>query len=142
MTIRKTFAIAPAVLAAVAVIALSACSQSPADPSRSSSAGLPKGSVAAGEQMANAKGAATGQSCIDCHGVDGNAPIDSTYPVIGGQYQDYLAYALQSYRDGSRDHVMMSMQAKALTDQQIADLSTYFASRPSELVNLTGSHDK
>ena len=142
MTIRKTFAIAPAVLAAVAVIALSGCSQSPADPSRSSSAGLPQGYVAAGEQLANAKGAATGQSCIDCHGTDGNAPIDSTYPVIGGQYQDYLAYALQSYRDGSRDHVMMSMQAKALTDQQIADLSAYFASRPSNLVNLTGSHKK
>ncbi len=142
MTIRNAFAIAPAVLAAVAVIALSACSQSPADPSHSSSAGLPQGFIAAGEQQANAKGAATGQSCIDCHGADGNAPIDTTYPIIGGQYADYLAHSLQGYRDGSRDHVMMSMQAKGLTDQQIADLSAYFSSRPSELVTLVGSHKK
>ena len=38
------------------------------------------GNAAAGEQLANTKGAATGQSCIDCHGASGNAPIDATYP--------------------------------------------------------------
>lgn len=144
MTTRNTFAIAPAVLAAVLALGLSACSSS--EPSsgdaRSSSAGLPHGSVAAGEKQANAKGAATGQSCIDCHGVDGNEPIDTTYPVLGGQYADYLGHALQGYRDGSRDHAMMSMQAKDLTDQQIADLAAYFDSRPSALVTLVGSHKK
>ena len=35
------------------------------------------------------KGKATNQSCIDCHGADGNAPIDPTYPKLGGQYGDY-----------------------------------------------------
>ena len=144
MTIRNNFAIVPAFLVAVVALGLSACSSSepPSGDARSSSAGLPQGFVAAGEQQANAKGAATGQSCIDCHGVDGNAPIDSTYPVIGGQYSDYLAYAMESYRNGSRDHVMMSMQAKDLTDQQIANLAAYFGSRKSPLETLVGSHDK
>lgn len=144
MTIRNKFAIVPAFLAAAVALGLSACgpSELPSGDARSSSAGLPQGFVAAGEQQANAKGAATGQSCIDCHGADGNAPIDSTYPVIGGQYSDYLAHALESYRDGSRDHVMMSMQAKDLTDQQIANLAAYFGSRKSELATLVGSHDK
>ena len=50
----------------------------------SSSAGLPKGHIAKGEELAKAKGQATGQSCIDCHGADGNAPIDATYPKLGG----------------------------------------------------------
>ncbi|MGY0556817.1 MULTISPECIES: c-type cytochrome [unclassified Lysobacter] len=145
MTIRGNFAIAPVLLATM--LALSACSSdAPADGEHaalsSSSAGLPAGSIAAGEQQANAKGAATGQSCIDCHGAEGSAPIDPTYPVIGGQYADYIAHALQGYRDGSREHVLMSSQAQDLTDQQIANLSAYFGSRDSKLVNLAGSHDK
>lgn len=145
ITTRGNFAIAPVLLAAM--LALSACSSdAPADgehaASTSSSAGLPSGNIHAGEQQANAKGAATGQSCIDCHGADGNSPIDPTYPVIGGQYADYLGHALQGYRDGTREHVLMSSQAKGLTDQQIANLSAYFASRDSGLVNLSGAHDK
>jgi cytochrome c553 len=146
MPIRTNFAIAPALLVAVLGLALSACSPSQAPEgaaaAKSSSAGLPPGFVAAGEKQANAKGVATGQSCIDCHGAEGNAPIDPSYPILAGQYVDYLAYALESYRNGSRDHVMISMQAKDLTDQQIADLAAYFGLRNSQLVNLSGSHKK
>ncbi len=145
MTIR-TFAIAPALLAAA--LTLSACSESetPAEAaeyaaSTSSSAGLPAGNLAAGEKLANVKGEATGQSCVDCHGVNGNAPIDPTYPLLGGQYTDYLGHALQEYRDGEREHALMSSQAITLTDQEIADLSAWFGSRESELVTLHGAHD-
>lgn len=111
-----------------------------AGPVASSSAGLPAGHIAAGELLANAKGAATGQSCVDCHGAEGNAPLDPSYPVIGGQYADYLAQALQDYRDGDREHALMSSQAKGLDDQQIADLSAYFGSRSGPLVDLGDSH--
>ena len=106
----------------------------------SSSAGLPDGRIAEGEQLAAAKGKATGQSCIDCHGAEGNAPLDPTYPKIGGQYRDYLGHALQNYRGGARDHALMSSQAKDLTDQQIADLAAYFSSRPSQLRDLSDVH--
>lgn len=106
----------------------------------SSSAGLPDGRVQAGETLAAVKGKATGQSCIDCHGGDGNNPIDPTYPKLGGQYRDYLAHSLQMYRDGSREHVLMSQQARDLSDQQIADLAAYFASRPTQLRDLRGVH--
>jgi len=116
---------------------LSACSGSHAEPeARSSSAGLPKGDAVAGEQAANLKSRATAQSCLDCHGADGNQPLDPSYPRIGGQYRDYLAHALAQYRSGARDHVLMSQQAQDLTDQQIADLAVYFASRPSQLTDL------
>jgi len=116
---------------------LTACSGSHADSeARSSSAGLPKGDITTGEQVANLKSRATGQSCLDCHGPDGNQPLDPSYPHIGGQYRDYLAHALTQYRSSARDHVLMSQQAQDLTDQQIADLAVYFASRPSQLTDL------
>ncbi|MEN5048871.1 cytochrome c [Luteimonas sp. TWI165] len=131
-----------------ACLALAACGgpaadgQAHAGGGTSSSAGLPKGSVQAGERAANVKSAATGQTCTDCHGAGGNAPLDPTYPKIGGQYRDYIAHALQAYRDGTREHALMSQQATGLSDQQIADLAAYFADQPSQLRDLRGVHDR
>ncbi|HYM85426.1 MAG TPA: c-type cytochrome [Pseudoxanthomonas sp.] len=136
-------------IALLAALALAACSQNneiaAEDPGHasgehgsSSSAGLPHGRIAIGEKLANTKGKATGQSCIDCHGAEGNAPIDATYPKLGGQYGDYLAHALQNYRAGDRQHALMTPQAAALTDQDISDLSAYFGSRASQLRDLHG----
>ncbi len=129
----------------LAALALAACSQSETgagaaegQAAASSSAGLPAGRIAAGEALAIAKGPATGQSCIDCHGADGNAPIDGTYPKLGGQYADYLGHALQAYRSGTRSHALMTPQAAHLSDQDIADLAAYFHSRPGQLRDLHG----
>ena len=106
----------------------------------SSSAGLPTGRVSEGEALANAKGKATGQSCIDCHGADGYAPIDASYPKLGGQYADYLAHSLQAYRSGARGGSpttdLMASQAKDLNDQQIADLAAYFGGVGGQLRDL------
>lgn len=105
----------------------------------SSSAGLPAGDIRRGEAMAvEPKG-----GCITCHGVDGNVPVvegvpaENHPPMLGGQYEDYLAQAMQRYRDGVRNHAIMSGQAQKLTDQQIADLAAYYASRPSKLTDLS-----
>ncbi|WP_372013393.1 c-type cytochrome [Pseudoxanthomonas sp. 10H] len=136
-------------IALLAALALAACSgqesshaaaEGEAHAAQSSSAGLPDGRIAAGEQLASAKGKATGQSCIDCHGPDGNAPIDATYPKLGGQYADYIAHALQQYRAGERQHSLMTPQATGLSDQDIADLAAFFASRPTQLRDLHGVH--
>ncbi|MDO5504693.1 MAG: cytochrome c [Pseudoxanthomonas suwonensis] len=124
---------------------LAACSGGQADPAAASrqnvsSAGLPSGDAARGEALALRKSAASGQTCIDCHGENGNSPIDENTPKIGGQYHDYLAHALQRYRDGRRDHALMSSQAVDLGDQEIADLAMFFGSRPTQLVNLEQAH--
>lgn len=140
--------LALALAMALALVACGSADETPAAHSSadragghtSSSAGLPAGHVAAGEELAAVKGKATGQSCIDCHGADGNTPLDPSYPKLGGQYRDYLEHSLQMYRDGDREHALMSQQAKDLSDQQIADLSAYFASRPSQLRDLHGVH--
>ncbi len=131
-------------IALLATFAIAGCAEKPAEHTageahaapKSSSAGLPSGNLAAGEKLASHKNASTGQSCIDCHGANGNAPIDPSYPKLGGQYGDYLAQALQSYRGGKREHALMSSQAKDLSDQQIADLAAYFGSRESQLRDL------
>lgn len=136
-------------IALLAALALAACSQNnevaAEDPGHasgehgsSSSAGLPHGRIAEGEKRAQVKSEATKQSCIDCHGADGNAPIDPTYPKLGGQYGDYLAHALQQYRAGDRQNSLMTPQAAALTDQEISDLAAYFGSRTSQLRDLHG----
>ncbi len=104
-----------------------------------SSAGLPSGDLVAGKELASKKGA-TGQSCVDCHGAEGNAPIDGSYPKLGGQYADYLEHALQAYRSGDRSGSpttdLMGSQAKELNNQQIADLGAYFASVNGQLKDL------
>ncbi len=126
------------ILLALALVALSACTSSEttredhaADKTpgnTQSSDGLPSGNVAAGKELA--------QACMACHGPDGNAPIDPSYPRIGGQYRDYLEIALQHYRDGTRSNPIMGSQAQPLTDQQIADLAAYFASLKGDLTDL------
>ncbi|MDQ3495885.1 MAG: cytochrome c [Pseudomonadota bacterium] len=140
MQVLPPLAIALAVALAVSACAPSADGDTAADAGRSSSAGLPTGRIDAGATLADTRGQATGQSCIECHGADGNQPLDPSYPKLGGQYRDYLAHALQMYRDGRREHPLMSSQAKDLSDQQIADLAAYFASRPTELRDLQGVH--
>ena len=130
-------------------LALSACGKQESaeaghEPAHaSSSAGLPDGDAAAGKALATKKGA-SGQACVDCHGADGNTPLDGTYPKLGGQYADYLAYALQAYRDGKRSGTgttdLMAVQAKGLTDQQIADLAAYFASVQGQLKDLKDAY--
>ena len=134
-----------------AAVALAGCSKSEeaagegaaaeegAHEATSSSAGLPPGDLAAGEKLASAKNAKTGQACVDCHGAEGNAPIDATYPKLAGQYDDYIAHSLQGYRDGRREHALMSSQAAGLTDQQIADLAAYFGTRTGHLRDLHGA---
>jgi cytochrome c553 len=149
MTLIRNARIAtlPALLAACAFLA--ACSpagetmaeHSSADRAEGhskSSSGLPSGHAEAGEKLASTKNAETGQACVDCHGPAGNAPIDPTYPRLAGQYHDYIAHSLQMYRDGDREHALMSAQAKNLTDQQIVDLAAYFGEQQGSLRDLSG----
>ncbi len=138
-------------LALSAVLALAACSkpegvQATAEEGesheavapQSSETGLPEGNAAAGEKLAHAAGKATGQSCVSCHGEAGNAPIDPTYPKLGGQYADYIGHALLQYRSGERQHPLMSAQAAQLSDQDIADLGAYFGAQTTQLRDLHG----
>ena len=66
--------------------------------------------------------------CRTCHGLDGVAKIPIA-PHIGGEPESYLSSQLVAFRDGTRAHEMMSIVSKSLSDQQIADLSAWYADK-------------
>jgi cytochrome c553 len=72
-------------------------------------------------------------TCVACHGERGAAPILPSYPVLAGQYADYLAVTLKAYRDGSRKNAIMAGIAGGLSDQDIQVLSRYFAQQEGPL---------
>lgn len=87
-----------------------------------------KGDAASGKEKA--------KLCEACHGADGHS-VDPNYPILAGQYADYLQKALTEYRDGRRVNIIMAGMAGPLTDQDIADLAAWYASQEG-LVDLTG----
>ena len=65
--------------------------------------------------------------CRTCHGLDGIAQIPIA-PNLAGESQIYLEKQLKAFRSGERENEMMSVVAKNLTDEQISDLSAWYAS--------------
>ena len=65
--------------------------------------------------------------CSGCHGETGLGVMEG-YPIIGGQYQDYLVHALRGYRNGERHDPTMIAMVRKLSDRQIVELSAYFDS--------------
>ena len=81
-----------------------------------------KGDVKAGQKK-NAM-------CIGCHGIVGyqaSFPEIHKVPMISGQGAAYIASALNAYKKGERKHPTMRGIADSLTDQDIADLSAFYA---------------
>ena len=68
--------------------------------------------------------------CASCHGVDGNKALMPEYPNLGGQHASYLEEQLHQFKSGVRNNAIMLGQVAALSDQDMADLSAYFASQP------------
>lgn len=91
----------------------------------------PAGNAASGKKKATAV-------CAACHGADGNKTLDASYPKLGGQYPEYLAKALHEYKSGKRKNAIMAGQAQGLSEQDIADLSAYFAAQTSQIHDLSG----
>ncbi len=74
-------------------------------------------------------------TCQACHGADGMG-IDPMYPILAGQYEDYLAHALRAYRDGERKNAIMAGLVTTLSDEDIEDLAAFYASLPSGVETL------
>ena len=65
--------------------------------------------------------------CFVCHGADGLAKVPDA-PNLAGQNGAYLVKALKDYRSGKREHEVMSMMAKNLSDDDISLVASYFSS--------------
>jgi len=78
------------------------------------------GNIIAGKQKS--------ESCTSCHGDSGNSMV-ATFPKLAQQHSSYLAKQLHAFKDGSRTDAMMSAMALALTDEDIIDISVYYAAQ-------------
>ena len=65
-----------------------------------------------------AAGQAKAASCAVCHGPMGLATAPNT-PNLAGQPEPYLAEQLKQYRSGKREHAVMAVIAKPLTDAEL-----------------------
>ncbi|AEB12028.1 cytochrome c class I [Marinithermus hydrothermalis DSM 14884] len=84
--------------------------------------GLPQSNPERGQTLAN-------QRCVGCHGPNGQSQTP-TFPSLAAQVPSYLSTQLILLRAGIRQSPVMNAIAKDLSDQDIADLTAYYASQP------------
>jgi len=81
-------------------------------------------------------------NCASCHGADAVKSIDPSYPILAGQYADFLAHALRAYQRGAsgapasanvRKNAVMGAFAKQLSPQDIKNVSAWLAAQPGPL---------
>lgn len=128
---------------AVASVTTIASAQAPA----ASAAAQPAAAVAAAAApAASAPAAPTGAKtlqakvamCIGCHGIPGyqaSFPEVHKVPMISGQSAKYIASALNAYKTGDRKHPTMRGIAVSLSDQDINDISGFYAAQAGKPVD-------
>lgn len=77
-------------------------------------------------------GKAKSAACAVCHGVQGLSTLPNA-PNLAGQPQIYLSEQLKNYRSGKRTHEVMNVIAKPLSDAEIDNLSSWYASLKIEV---------
>jgi cytochrome c553 len=75
-----------------------------------------------------AAGKAAAAACAACHGEQGISE-SAANPSLAGQDAQYIAAALQAYKDGSRKDATMKAPAAALDDRVIKDLAAFYAAQ-------------
>ena len=90
---------------------------------------LAAGAVHAAGNPATGKEKATTLGCIACHGEDGNS-LNPVWPKLAAQHPSYLARQIAAFKAGDRkDDAMSPMAMIIATDEDLADLTAYFAAQ-------------
>jgi cytochrome c553 len=74
------------------------------------------------------------QLCAACHGPMGLAAMPNT-PNLAGQPELYLSEQIKAYRSGKRVHEQMSLIAKPLSDDDIANVAAWYSSIQVQVKN-------
>jgi cytochrome c553 len=74
-----------------------------------------------------AAGKSKSATCSACHGAAG-VSVNPMWPNLAGQKDMYLAKQMKDFRDGKRSDPVMAPMAKALSDDDIANLAAYYSS--------------
>lgn len=111
------------------LLASLACSMFNVAASTAESAKMAKPDPAKGEALYNSGDAARNiPSCSSCHGAAGNSTI-SANPKLAGQHEAYLVKQLQNFQTPERNQAVMSLYAKALKADEIANLAAYLSAQ-------------
>ena len=76
---------------------------------------------------------AVAAGCAGCHGEQGIAP-NRQFPDLAGQSPVAIYKQLHDFKTGSRVNPIMSAMAQPLTEEQILDVSAYFAAGTPRIV--------
>jgi cytochrome c553 len=100
------------------------------------SVAIPVAAMAAEGNPAAGKARAEAAGCFACHGVDGVATeeglaTDKNVPNLAGQPDLYLQFQLVFFRKGVRKNEVMNAMAEQLSDDDLRNVSAYFASLPA-----------
>ncbi len=67
--------------------------------------------------------------CQGCHGETGNS-TEPLIPKLAGQYGNYIAKQVRNYQAGIRTHQIMGAVAATVTEDELGDISAFFAHQP------------
>lgn len=67
------------------------------------------------------------RQCFACHGTQGLSTAPDA-PSLAGQPRIYLVQQLKAFRTGKRNHEVMNVVAKPLTDDDIDALAAWYSS--------------
>lgn len=73
-------------------------------------------------------GKAKSQLCQGCHGVVGLS-VEDLIPNLAGQYAVYLTKQVHNYQTFERKHQIMNAMAQTTSEEELLDISAYFASQ-------------
>ena len=74
------------------------------------------------------KGKTKSALCEGCHGANGIS-VSSIIPNLAGQKEEYISLSLKAFKTGSRINGIMSSIATQISDDDINDISAYYASQ-------------
>ena len=119
------------VLSSVIVIALAVpTTMALAEPSSEVAFDLDTVRLLRSADPANGEAVAKKSKCRKCHG-DAGVSTDPDEVNIAGMRSSYLYKQLKDYHGGQRDERSMKKATKKLNDQEMADLSAWYASLPA-----------
>jgi cytochrome c553 len=76
------------------------------------------------------RGAALATTCNNCHGSNG-VSADAAFPHLVGQSVAGFYKQLDDFKSGKRNAAVMGVYVSPLSEQDVLDLATYFASLPN-----------
>jgi cytochrome c553 len=97
-----------------------------------------KGDAAKGQEIA-------GKVCAACHGPDGNSPLPVN-PSIAGQHPEYIYKQLGNFKPkagkaAERNNAVMMGMAAPLSDDDMKNVATYYASQTPRPRNARGGDE-